>query len=440
MNSLVALVVQRSWVALSGLMTTVLITFFLSQQMQGWYYAFLSLAAVYSLFDLGLSTILVNVAAQVGHQLKWKPGGELQGGDIDRFRSLLLQSARIYLGLAIGFVLLMIPAGIVFFVAQAHADDLAMSSWFGQWVALALVTTVMLALMPFLAIIEGTGKVAEVVMVRLIYGVMGSLACWLVLWAGGGLWAAVMIPGTSVVVMVLWMSWRYPALLASVRKSLRNPAKNTPRQAVNWRQEIWPMQWRFGLGWTASYLLTQIYTPILFYFSGSSVAGQMGLSFSIANMLAVIAHSWISRHVPAMTQAATSRDWTALDHMFKRDLLLSTGFFIGGAGVLCVMHLMLQPTQYGERILPLWPFTGLLTVALVNHLTGTLAAQLRAFQREPLVWVTVPGALLIVPSAIWIAPRHGAGGVIGVILAVQLAFVLPAVIALWRHYQHQLRT
>jgi hypothetical protein len=45
------------------------------------------------------------------------------------------------------------------------------------------------------------------------------------------------------------------------------------------------------MSWTASYLLTQIYTPMLFYLSGAVVAGQMGVSFSIANMLAVISNA-----------------------------------------------------------------------------------------------------------------------------------------------------
>ena len=291
-----------------------------------------------------------------------------------------------------------VPAGFLFFSGRASHEAVSPDQWAVAWAGLAFITAVSLTFTPFLAIVEGSGRVTEVALVRLIQGVVGSLFCWLVLWSGGGLWAAMMTPAFGVIVMSLWLKRRFPAL--SITRFDRD------RPAIHWRTDIWPQQWRFGLGWTASYLLTQIYTPILFYFSGTVVAGQMGLSFSIANLLAVVSHVWITRHVPAMTQAAAGKDWNTLDRLFMCDFKHSLVFFLSGSIVLCMAHQLLQGSAYGERVLPFWPFAGLLCISLINHVTGSLAAQLRVFQREPLVRIVVPGAVVIVPLALWAAPSY----------------------------------
>ncbi len=436
MPSLVALLLQRSWLALSGLATTVLVTLCLTPQLQGWYYAFLSLVSVYTLFDLGLTQVLMSVAPKLGGL---QDNGAVQTLG-DQFKSLMRQSARLYGWLGIAFFLLMIPAGILFFWSGTRAEPIPRAEWLWPWISLVTVTSAAVALMPFLALIEGGGKVTEVAVLRLTQGIIGSTTCWYMLWQGAGLWALVMIPAVAVVVTSLWLQWRFQDLLLIATDGVRELARHATQRSLSWSTQIWPLQWRFGLSWLSSYLLTQIYTPILFYVSGSVVAGQMGVSFAIANMLAVLAHSWTSRHVPKMAQLVVVRDWPGLDRLFKKDLFWSTGFFVCGALILCVAHQVLEPTKYGQRVLPFWPFAGLLTIALINHLTGSLAAQLRAFLKEPLLWVMLLGAAIIVPLAMFAANRNAAAGVIGAILMVQLLFVLPASVTVWWRCQRELRS
>jgi len=90
-------------------------------------------------------------------------------------------------------------------------------------------------------------------------------------------------------------------------------------------------------------------------------------------------------------------------------------------------------------VLPFWPFTGLLMVAFLININGTLAAQLRSFRREPLVWVAVGGAVLSVPGALWAAGHYSADGVVAVMLAVQLLFILPWSVILWRRRNREWR-
>jgi hypothetical protein len=78
-------------------------------------------------------------------------------------------------------------------------------------------------------------------------------------------------------------------------------------------------------------------------------------------------------------------------------------------------------------------------IGLITHLIGTLAAQLRAFLKEPLVWVMITGAIMIVPLAMFAAKSYAAAGVISVILLVQLIFILPASSLVWWRCQRMLR-
>ena len=435
MTSLVAILVQRSWIALSGLAVTVLVALCLTPQLQGWYYAFVSLATVYTLFDLGLAQVLMSVAPKLGGL----QGSGSQTVNTDQFKSLMRQSARLYGWLGLAYLVLIIPAGILFFWSGTRTEPIPRTEWLWPWISLVTVTSAAIALMPFLALIEGGGKVTEVALLRLSQGIIGSLACWWMLWQGAGLWAVVMIPSVGVVATSIWLKLRYPDLLVQAYDSGKEMMRHSTQNSLAWSTEVWPLQWRFGLSWMASYMLTQIYTPILFYLSGAVVAGQMGVSFSIANMLAVISNAWTSRHVPIMTKLVVERDWVRLDRLFKRDIFYSTLFYLFSAVLLCIAHHILEPTKYGQRVLPFWPFAGLLVIGLMTHLTGSLAAQLRAFQKEPLVWVMLVGAALIVPLAFYAASHYAAAGVIAVILLVQGLFVLPASLVVWWRSQPVLR-
>jgi hypothetical protein len=139
-NNLLALIVERSLLGLAGLITSLLVAFFLTPDAQGWYYVFVSLAKLSVLFDLGLSVVLVHIAASLASALKWGAGGALAGPSAPRFRAVVKQSAVIYLSLAVAYVTIMLPVGMVFFMNAPHADSYTTDEWLAPWTALVLAT------------------------------------------------------------------------------------------------------------------------------------------------------------------------------------------------------------------------------------------------------------------------------------------------------------
>ena len=76
---------------------------------------------------------------------------------------------------------------------------------------------------------------------------------------------------------------------------------------------------------------------------------------------------------------------------------------------------------------------------LVNHVNGALAAQLRSYKKEPLVWVSLAGTILTVPAAFIAASYYSASGVVAVILSIQLILTLPLSVHLWAKYNKKWR-
>ena len=393
----------------------------MTPEQQGWYYSFLTLTTPY-LFDLGLSNVAMQLAAHDKARSILGQGG-FQGA---YFRCLIAKMFRWYFLLGVCCVALLLPLGTLFFRTSAP-----FSTWFPQWVVLVLITGIGLMTIPYLSIAEGRGRIRDVYVLRLLQGLIGATLCWLVLASGGGLWSVELGPMAGLLVSGIWIfrqwHWIGPAI------------RDNDQEVFKWRQEIWPLQWRLGLNLLCGYLLTQIYTPILFHFHGGVAAGQMGLSLAIANTVGLIAQSWVARHVPAMGGAAACGDWITLDRLFSRDFAISSAAFLLGASVLCAARLLLTNSSFDSRVLPQNQFLMLFGVIFVNHVVGCLSAHLRSFRQEPLVWVAIVGVLLAVPIGTVAAQYYSSGGVICTLFVVNVFIELPMAIWLWHRCNREWR-
>jgi len=416
---------QRLWQAVAGLVTVIFVTRYLSADEQGWYYSFISLAALYSVFEMGLSSALVQSAGHVFTGLRWLPKGNLVGQRADLFKSFLGQAVRVYLRLAVAFALLILIIGFAYFSLKSQPIE-DFGYWRGPWFGLVLSTAGAMMTLPLLAIVEGTGAIVEVYSVRLVQGVVGAASCWVMLATGASLWATAAVPAAATLVALIWV--------LSYRPQTMSMAVLTPGPITfNWQIEISHLQWRVSVSWVGTYVTSQLATPILFYFQDPVVAGQMGLSLTVANMLGLVAQASMTRVVPAMSFAVASQSWQELDSLFRRGLTgFTLVFALGVLGAVMAYGLM-SSTIYTARLLPLEQLVELVVFVLCYQLNATLSAQLRAFRREPLAWVYALGAVLTLGGSLAMASTESSAGVVRVMLTVQLGFVFPLSLILWRY-------
>jgi hypothetical protein len=416
---------QRLWQAVAGLVTVIFVTRYLSADEQGWYYTFVSLAALYSVFEMGLSSALVQSAGHVFKGLRWLPQGNLDGQRAGVFESFLGQAVRVYLRLGVAFALSVLLIGFAYFSLKSQlAEDFGY--WTGPWVGLVLVTASAMMALPFLAIVEGTGAIVEVYSVRLLQGVVGAASCWVMLAAGASLWATAAIPAAATLVALIWV-------LSYRRQTLSMVVLTPDPIAFNWKIEISHLQWRVSVSWIGIYIMSQLATPILFYFQDPVVAGQMGLSLTVAHMLGLVAQASMARVVPAMSTAVASHAWQELDRLFRHGLIGFIVVFVLGVMGAVLAYTLMSTTIYAARVLPVAQLIELVIFVFFYQFNAALSSELRAFRREPLAWVYAVGAVLTLVGSLAMASTESSAGVVRVMLLVQLGFVFPLSLVLWRY-------
>jgi hypothetical protein len=416
---------QRLWQAVAGLITVIFVTCYLSADEQGWYYTFVSLAALYSVFEMGLSSALVQSAGHVFVGLRWLPKGNLEGQRADVFKSFLGQAVRHYLRLAVAFSVFILFIGFAYFSAKSQPDE-TLGYWRGPWIGLVLVTASAMMTLPFLSIVEGTGAIVEVYSVRLLQGVVGSASCWVMLATGASVWATAAVPAAATLVALIWV-------LTYRRQTMYTAVLPPDPHAFSWKSEISHFQRRVSVSWIGIYIMSQLATPILFYFQDPMVAGQMGLSLTVAHMLGLVAQASMAREMPAMSSAVASQSWRELDRLFKRGLLGFISVFSLGVGAASLAYALMSATTYAARMLPVEQLIELGLFVFLYQFNAALSSQLRAFRREPLAWVYAVGAVLTLLGSLAMAPTASSAGVVRVMLLVQLGFVFPLSLVLWRH-------
>jgi hypothetical protein len=335
------------------------------------------------------------------------------------------------LKLAIVFTLLAAPIGL--FIFNARDGGLEIGSWRLAWILVIFATAANMVFLPFLAIIEGSGQIQEVYFIRLLQGIFGAVGCWAALMIGGFLWAIAIVPLMGVFIGILWL-YMYRPLLFIQALSL-----NIDNQ-FNWKQQIWSMQWRVGISWISIYFMSQLSTPILFFFQDAIVAGQMGLTLSIAHMIGIFSQSWMVRHIPEMGKSVARKDLATLDRLFYVDLRHVICIYFLGASIVLSFYEIASNTFYIDRLLPFWQFFGLLIFVFLFQMNAALSAYLRAFKAEPLMLLNALGAVLIIGGSIFGAIHYSSTGVVCAMALIEGLLIFPLAILIWNNCRKEWRS
>jgi hypothetical protein len=392
---------QRAWLSGSGLITAAVVAYTLTPAEQGWYYAFLSISSVSILFDLGLSALLVQVVAKETIGLKLTGSGRFIGDGAPRLAGFLKGIWRRYQVSALA-CLLLIPIGLIVF--RGRASTLTFN-WVPSWLAVVLATGVGQAALPWPFVLEGSSLVREAYLVRLVQGLIGSVGLWLALLLGASIYAVAMRPLAAAVVVGAWFMTGRRGLSA---QALMGRVEDYP-----WRERIQGLHGRTAVSWIAGYLLMHLYVPVLFSISGPAAAGQLGLSVTIANTLALVAQSWITSSFPALAKATAEHAWLRMDRLFRRAALVGVVLYLVGAALVMIGDWALAGTRFAQRLLPPSDMALLLLGFFGTHLATLVETKVRAYRRDPFAW---NAAICGVVTLLLVVPAARIGGSLGVIL------------------------
>lgn len=381
-------VVARYWQFLTGPITLVLVVQFFTPETQGFYYAFWSVIGLQVFFELAFPQTVITIASHHWSRLRLDDrsgySGDLDAGS--RLADLYRTTQMIFIALGFLFAVLVGGAGLWFFSGDPASSQV---SWRTPWLWLTMISAVTFALIPALAILEGCGQVKSIYQFNLIRNVLGSLAVWVVIGIGGGLWAPVAAAAVRLICEVVLMRGLYRLFFARLWRC--------PLGArIDWRGDIWPFQSRMLVRSLFSYLNADLMLPVLFRYQDAVVAGQFGMTWNILVSLSAACSSWVRTRAPQFGQLAASKSYRELDRIFFRVswiglamLLVMTGGF-----VVAVWLLSLWEPRYADR------FLGFESTVVLS--VGSIAALAMSFQwyylhahgKSPYLWISIVGCCM----------------------------------------------
>jgi len=405
--------------------TVLLILHFMTPVEQGYYYTLLSLVALQTVFELGFSFVILQMAAHECAHLTLHPDGRVEGDPVAhaRLASILQKTLRWYLVAAFVLCVSLLPVGMYFFSRHAHAA--APVAWQDPWTVAVFATVLMFFLNPFYSFLEGCGQIWQVARMRFGQALLGAGMGWMALVARHGLYApAMVIIGYIAVGASFLLSWR--KLLVRL---FRHPVGWS---SVSWRAEVWPFQWKVAVSWISTYFSIQVFTPVLFAYRGPTEAGQFGISLSITAYLSTLVLAWMSTKATPFGQMIARGEFPRLRQMFFRTLRQALSLLVFGAA-LCeaaVVALHYLFPQLAARMASPQVFVLLLLTCVSGFVVQSMAVYLRSFKREPFLVQSIVVAALTVLLSFATVGRWGiagvaasylvCSGVIGLILAAAI--------------------
>jgi len=392
--------------ALGSVVNVLLILHYLTLPVQGYYYALWSIVALQSVFELGFSFVILQVAAHERVHLEFHPGGAISGDPSAHIRlaSLLQRTVRWYSVACLLMGAAILAGGMRFF--SLHQIPAYSHLWIWSLRMAVLACMIAFALAPVLSFLEGCGQVTAVARTRFLQSVVSTLAAWTAMVTHHGLYAPafVLFSQAAVAAALLWSrrSLLLPLLQAPVRNS-----------GICWRNEVWPFQWKIAVSWLCDYFIFQLFTPVIFAFDGPAEAGRMGLSVNIVMQLSAMMLVWMTTKSAPFGSLIAKRDFTGLDALFFRALrqsllLLSAASVLALSGVLAIRHVA---PQFAHRIVS-WPvFLFLLLSAIGNHIVQSEAIYLRAHKCEPFLIQSIVIAAATAGGITFFARTSGTFGV-----------------------------
>lgn len=385
--------------------TVLLLIHYLSPIEQGYYYALLSLVSLQTIFEMGFSYVVQQLAAHESAHLRFSRDGALEGSKIAQARlaSIFQLMVHWYSRAAGALVLLLLPGGWLFFFLRHMTVRVA---WQLPWTLAAIGCAATFFLGPFYSFLDGCGQIREVASFRIREGIAMLVMAWSTMILHKGLYSPAMVILGQAAVGAVFI-WRYRRFF---RELYRYPSAE---HSVSWKSEVLPFQWKIGVSWMCAYFTVQVFIPLLFVLRGPVEAGQMGMCLSIIGYMSVLMLAWMSTKATRFGQMISQGALSVLDKLFFRTLRQSI-LILGSLAVAAMVGIeMIQSLfpRLAQRMVAPPVFALLLLTMMSSFVVQNLAIYLRSFKREPFLLLNITVACLTLTMVLLTARRWGNMGV-----------------------------
>jgi hypothetical protein len=378
---------NRFFLAISGLVNAGLVTHYFTPELQGFYYTCTSLVMVQTLFELGFGQVATHYFSHESGKVNFRPGQPVTGQ-----APALIELARLVrlviwysLGAGLAFFLVMAPLGLAMLSRHGGLIHNLVIPWLG----LALGSAVILALSIWRSALDGMQCFALGQRASLVGVLSAAGIAWPVVILGGGLFALMASSLIQAIVQAI--------MLRSGILSLTSMLIHQEDRRIHFPPGFISQQWRLAVSWLCGYLSFQSFVPILFFFQGPVLAGQMGLTLQIYHAVNFFSTVWFHPKAPQLGEFAAARDFTRLRARVKQFQRVNV---VSGVGMILAVGLIVAVISRQEALLASRLFSPdhlliFLLASLPMLYSSPQSTALRFMKIEPYMMLSILQALLV---------------------------------------------
>ena len=422
----------RGWRVVGGVISLLLIAKFLTPEIQGYYYTFQSLIALQVFVELGLVVVVVSVTSHEWAKLQLDEEGGIAGDPeaLSRLVSFGRKLASWYGMAALLFFLLVTPSG-AWFLSQKGSPE----GWLAPWLVTVLFQALLLWATPFQALFEGCNQVVAIQRFQFWQGLLVNVALWICLAVGAGLWSVAALIGMQAASTIFY--------LGIVQRVFFLPFRRSPSGSrIDWKREVWPMQWRLAVQGVVNYFVYSLYTPVVFHYHGAVEAGRFGMTWQVFGVLQVLGLAWVQTRVPRFGMLIAQREFAGLDVLWRHTALVAIGVFALGMGAFLLFQVALNyfDIEFARRLLGIESTLLLLPTGVLALWVQCAASYWRAHKAEPLGFSAAIPGLINGALVWWLGLNYGAAGAIAAYLVMLAMISAPLSLYLKRKVSHAYRS
>ncbi len=360
---------------------------FLNNVEQGYWFSFISLAALIVIADSGFSTIILQFAAHEFAFLRFENKGEIIGDQekLNRLASFFFFCLK-WIS-AVIFIFVPIIFFIGFYVISGKNYDI---SWKIPWLIYVISSGINFANNSILYFWEGCNLVGKSQKIRFLNVFINTIIMIFSLYFNLKLYALSisLLISSIVTLIVIWYGFKIN--IVSFYKLYKS-------YEYSWGKEFFPLLGRYSLSWISGYFIFQMYTPLAFHHYGPVEAGKIGISVTLCSGLLAFSNIWLYVVTPKINMLISKKEWKELDNMFFKNTFFSAlTYFIGIIFVFIVLGLYKDKISLLQRFISIKGMFFLAFGWFFQLIVNSLAVYLRAHKEEPMVLPSIISAIYII--------------------------------------------
>lgn len=405
-NSTSFLIISQKFVqAIIGLVTTILVTFFLSPIEQGYFYTMGSILTSYVLLDLGLSNLVVQKSAGYFSALKWGKNNIIIGNKLvkAKFISFFKCVETWYIKLSF-LTFIILPVGYLYFSNFQSTNDV---NWILPWLIGVLFFALSMPAIGYLALMEGSKQIRSVYKIRIAHYLFGGFLSWILLYIGQGIYSLAAAPFAIIIIVYLWIYTKFNKFIIEIKKH---------ENIFSWKNEIYPQQKKVGVNWLSNYFFLHLPVPIVFYFLGPIDAGKFGLSIVVANISISIAMAPITSITPKISSLLSQANFDKGLYFFIKAFIFSLILILLGSCFFFFIHSVFQNIHFFQRLLSPTQLLLIFISFSFYYFVNSFIIFFRSYGKEPFVFQILITTVLMITIGSYLINDYGIDSFIFMVL------------------------